>query len=165
MFSLKVSCPIPCTLHHLNPLIFKGTVQWFFFVCFTISLDLVNIFMYTQWFYKFGLWNVHKSRSSCWYAGILLVFRATRKLMLWYLEQLVISCYRMRKSMLKVIRATTKSMPQFSGPISRIWAKFPDQTLTKNATLKNALIWSLLKNKNISCHSIYKRPLALSQEL
>ena len=42
--------------------------------------------------------------------------------------------------MLKVIRATRKSMSQFQGPILRIWAKFPDQNWkNKNATFINAL--------------------------
>ena len=63
---------------------------------------------------------------------MLMAFRATRKLMLWYLEQLVnmlsivfrairksmLKVIRaIRKSILKVIRATRKSMPQFQGPI------------------------------------------------
>ena len=39
--------------------------------------------------------------------------------------------------MLKVIRATRKSMPQFQGPIFWIGAKYPNQTWKKkNATLK-----------------------------
>ena len=56
--------------------------------------------------------------------------KATRKLMLWYLEQQENSCFvfrATRKSMLKVIRTTRKSMPQFQGPILfwklAIWAK------------------------------------------
>ena len=61
------------------------------------------------------LWVIRKTRKA-----MLLVFRATRKLMLWYLEQQENSCFvfrATRKSMLKVIRATKKSMPQFQGPI------------------------------------------------
>ena len=38
-----------------------------------------------------------------------MVFTASRKLMLWYLEQQENSCF--------VFRATRKSMPQFQGPI------------------------------------------------
>ena len=60
-------------------------------------------------------WVIRATRKS-----MLLVFRARRKLMLWYLEQQEKSCFvcrATRKSMLKVIRATRKSMPQFQGPI------------------------------------------------
>ena len=62
----------------------------------------------------FMLWVIRVTRKP-----MLLVFRATRKLMLWYLEQQENSCFVVsatRKSMLKVIRATRKSMPQFQGP-------------------------------------------------
>ena len=63
----------------------------------------------------FMLWVIRATRKP-----ILLVFRATRKLMLSYLEQQENSYFvfrATRKSMLKVIRATRKSMPQFQGPI------------------------------------------------
>ena len=63
----------------------------------------------------FMLWVIRAARKS-----MLLVFRATRKLMLWYLEQQENSSFvfrATRKPMLKVIRATRKSMPQFQGPI------------------------------------------------
>ena len=109
-----------------------------FFFSFTISFHLVSRFMYTQWFKKFGLWNVHKSWISRWKSRfratnksmlwviratrkpMLMVFRATRKLMVWYLEQQENWCFvfrATRKSMQKVIRLTRKSMPQFQGPI------------------------------------------------
>ena len=51
---------------------------------------------------------------------ILMVFRVTRKLMIWYLEQHENSCLvfrATRQQMVKVIRATRKSMPLFQGPI------------------------------------------------
>ena len=55
--------------------------------------------------------------------------------------------------MLRVIRATRKSMLQFQGPIFwklNISAKFNNQSLKKeNATLINALIGSILWNKNM----------------
>ena len=153
------------------------------FFSFTISLHLVSRFMYTQWFLKFGLWNVHKSYISRWKSRyratnksmlcviratrkpMLIVFRATRKLVLWYLEQQENSCLvfrATRKSMLKVIRTTRKSTPQFQGPFFfwkiEIWAKFPDQTWkNKNTTLINALIVSIFWNKNILCHDTFKR--------
>jgi hypothetical protein len=63
----------------------------------------------------FMLWVIRATRKS-----MLLVFRATRKLRLWYLEQQENSCFvfrATRKSMLMVIRATRKSMPQFQGLI------------------------------------------------
>ena len=93
-----------------------------------------------------------------------MVFRATRKLMLWYLEQQENSCFvfrAKRKSMLKVIRATRKSMPQFQEPFFfwklRIWVKFPNQTWNnRNATLINSLIGSIFWNRNISCHDTVK---------
>ena len=62
----------------------------------------------------FMLWVIRATRKPR-----LFVFRATRKLMLSYLEQQENSCFvfrARRKSMLKVIRATRKSMPQFQGP-------------------------------------------------
>ena len=65
---------------------------------------------------------------------MLMVFRATRKLMLWYLEQQEKSCFvfrTTRKSMLKVIRATRKSMPQFQGPILDLNFGFEPNFLTK----------------------------------
>ena len=62
--------------------------------------------------------------------------------------------------MLKVIRATRKSITQFQGPRfwkHGIWAKFRDQTWkNKNATLKNALIGSIFWNKNISRHGTFR---------
>ena len=91
-----------------------------------------------------------------------MVFRATRKIILWYLEQQENSCFvfrATRKSMLKVIRVTRKSMPQFQGPIFfklRIRAKISDQTLKKQKCyLINALIGSIFWNKNISCHDTF----------
>ena len=62
--------------------------------------------------------------------------------------------------MLKVIRATRKSMPQFQGPVfletwdlSQIsWPNLKN----KNATLINALIGNIFWNKNISCHDTFK---------
>ena len=60
------------------------------------------------------------------------------------------------KSMLMVIGATRKSMPQFQEPIfwkHGILAKFPDQTgKNKNATLINALIGRIFWNTNNLCH-------------
>ena len=41
----------------------KGTLTCFSF--FTISFHLVSMFMYTEWFLKFGLWNAYKSQSCC----------------------------------------------------------------------------------------------------
>ena len=95
---------------------------------------------------------------------MLMVFRATRKLMLWYLEQQENSCFvfrATRKSMLKVIRATRKSMPQFQGPIFfgnfGFEPNFPTKLEKKQKfTLLNALIGSILWNKNISFHDIFK---------
>ena len=92
-----------------------------------------------------------------------MVFRATRKLMLWYLEQQENSCFAFRatrKSMLKVIRATRKYMPQFQGPIFlETWnssqISLPNLKKNKNATLINALIGSIFWNKNISCHDTF----------
>ena len=63
----------------------------------------------------FMLWVIRATKKP-----MLLVFRATRKLMLWYLEQQENSRFvfrATRKSMLKVIRATRKSMSQFEVPI------------------------------------------------
>ena len=61
------------------------------------------------------LWVIRATRKP-----MLLVFRATRKVMQWNLEQQENSCFvfrATRKSMLKVIRATRKFVPQFQGPI------------------------------------------------
>ena len=97
---------------------------------------------------------------------MLIAFRATRKLMLWYLEQPENPCFvfrATRKSMLKVIRATRKSTLQFQGPIFwklGIGAKFPNQTgKNMDASLINTLIWSIFWNKNISCHNTLKLSL------
>ena len=91
-----------------------------------------------------------------------MVFRATRKLMLWYLEQQENSCFvfrATRKLMLKVIRATRKSMPQFQRPIFlETWdmSQITQPNLKKkNATLINAIIGSIFCNKNISCHDTF----------
>ena len=69
-----------------------------------------------------------------------MVFRETRKLMLWYLEQQENSCFvfrATRKSMLKVFRATKKSMPQFQGPFFFVGKfGFKPNFLTKLETTK-----------------------------
>ena len=77
----------------------------------------------------FMLWVNRATRKP-----MLLVFRATRKLILWYLEQQKNSCFvfrATRKSMLKVIKATRKSMPQFQGPIFFGNLGFEPNILTK----------------------------------
>ena len=65
-----------------------------------------------------------------------------------------------RKSILKVIWATRKSMPQFQRPIFwklGMWAKFPHLTWkNKNSTLINVVIESIFWNTNISCHDTFK---------
>ena len=78
------------------------------------------------------LWVIRATRNP-----MLMVFRAPRKLMLWYLEQHIshVMVFRARsKSMLKVIPATRKLMPQFQGQIFwKLWikVKVPDKTLKK----------------------------------
>ena len=94
-----------------------------------------------------------------------MVFRATRKLMLWYLEQQETSRFvfrATRKSMLKVIRATKKIHAPVSGTVFIVGnlgvePNFPTKLeKNKNANLINALIGSIFWNKNISCHNTFK---------
>ena len=69
--------------------------------------------------------------------------------MIWYLEQQLDSCYGMetRKSMLKVIQATRKSIPQFRdqyfGNLGVEETFLTRLQKNKNANSKNALIGSI----------------------
>ena len=89
-----------------------------------------------------------------------MVLRATRKLMLWYLEQLVNSCYRIQSNQ-EINAKCNQSDKDFHAPvsgtnigdlsqISRPYLK------NKRVTLINALIGSIFWNKNISCHGTFK---------
>ena len=64
--------------------------------------------------------------------------------------------------MLKVIRASGKSMPQFQRPYFGDWGfkpNFPTKLeKNNNVTLINALIESIFWNENISCHGTFKPP-------
>ena len=61
------------------------------------------------------VWVITSKRKSK-----LMVFRTTRKLMLWYLEDQIKPCYGIlatSKSMLKVIQAIRKSISLLKAPI------------------------------------------------
>ena len=81
----------------------------------TLVADIAHKKGFTINNFNLEIWVIRATKKP-----MLLVFRATRKLMLWYLEQQDNSCFvfrATRKSMLKVIRATRKSLTQFQGPI------------------------------------------------
>ena len=86
----------------------------------------------------FMLWVIRAARKP-----MVLVFRATIKLMLSYLEPQENSCFvfrATRKSMLKVIRETRKSMPQFQGPVFFGNLGFEPNFLTKLEKTKKCFL-------------------------